>query len=271
MDVRFEDMRRVWDADKIAIHFPGEGPEDTESMNPEDYKETDVRQVRTFVELARRGGYVWAEYGPDQETKVGKVKPGTTPKIVRCAWRDRYPGRVAKLKTIQLTKVKLVPPIRYKYLRACTPRQLTISTWPAAGDRLMAIVEGLRPRRSWGVLVPAQQETLCAEYLRRPQTKGVPRMHHLLMPVGRTLKDVDIYGITPRGRRILAQVTYSRPERVPGKVEALRRNAAPDTDLLFFGDCEDIHKERGVTFVPAGLVWEWAKTEAHYLTAILDS
>ncbi len=271
MDVRIEDMRRLWGENRIFIHFPGEGPEDTESLDFSTYKESDRPQIRRFTKLANEGGYVWAHFGPDRETKIGKVLPATTPEFKYGEWRDAHPGRIAKLKTLRLTSVQRVAANRWLSLRVCAPPHLTISRWPSARERLEAIVEARPIPRKWNALFPAQQETLCAEYLRGAQGRGLPRMTHLLLPVGRTLEDIDIYGIAEDGRYVMAQVTFSRPERVPEKVQALQRHTAADTDLVFFGTCDALRKEDGVTFVPVQRVWEWAEREAEYLDGLLDA
>lgn len=50
------------------------------------------------------------------------------------------------------------------------------------------------------VLSPQQWEVLCAEYLR-----AIEGVRPLLLAVGNTLKDVDIYGVDRHGNKVLAQ------------------------------------------------------------------
>ena len=77
--VRDEDLKDLWDKDKIAIHFPGEGDEDSKSLNPEDYKKPSEKgAIKCLLELAKDGGYVWAESRIDKNAKIGFVEPSRT-------------------------------------------------------------------------------------------------------------------------------------------------------------------------------------------------
>jgi hypothetical protein len=57
---------------------------------------------------------------------------------------------------------------------------------------------------------------MCSEYLRHAHG-ALPILVHLLLPVGRTMKDVDIYGIASDGRKVHAKVTYLELERASDK------------------------------------------------------
>jgi hypothetical protein len=59
-------------------------------------------------------------------------------------------------------------------------------------------------------LSPSQQEILCSEFLRMPEveSRGLPRLVHLLLPPGKTMRDIDIVGTAADGKRLLAQVTF---------------------------------------------------------------
>jgi len=85
---------------------------------------------------------------------------------------------------------------------------------------------------------------------------GLPKLVHLLLPVGRTMRGIDIYGISGSGSAIFAQVTYLDLERCSEKLETLRqyrdgkRNA-----LALFCDCEDAEYKDGVQIIPLRKVY----------------
>jgi hypothetical protein len=102
---------------------------------------------------------------------------------------------------------------------------------------------------------------LCAEFLRSnlKSRKGLPKLAHLLMPIGRTLEAVDISGVASNGDNIFAQVTWNKKD--PKKVHALSEYAAPGTHLIMFCDCPHEEEKDGITYFPISKA----------LTEILDS
>jgi len=58
----------------------------------------------------------------------------------------------------------------------------------------------------------------------------------LLLPIGRGLPDVDIYGIGERGENVIAQVTHSSNRRtIADKIRRLKEYQSDGTTLVFFG------------------------------------
>jgi hypothetical protein len=122
--IRDEDLRKLWEEDRIAIHYPtgkfGIGQEDSRSLNPKDYngkRGRDRTAISRLVELASDGGYVWTEsfVSEGKTAKAGYVEPGTTIELRDAQWylrgRDvpkRKDGDPAVLKTVKLTRVKAV-------------------------------------------------------------------------------------------------------------------------------------------------------------------
>ncbi len=52
MSVEDSDLDEIWNQDKIAIHFPGDGEEDFKSLDPNDYRKPSERQaIRCFQSL----------------------------------------------------------------------------------------------------------------------------------------------------------------------------------------------------------------------------
>ena len=147
--VRDEDLKKLWDEDRIAIHYPdkasGRSDEDSRSLDPAEYKARDNTAISRLVELARDGGHVWAEsfVSEDKSAKVGCVEPGTEIVLRDARWylrgqndvADRQDGYPVVLKTVKLSKVRSVPRREQVGLRAGIPQQGTISYWHV-GERL---------------------------------------------------------------------------------------------------------------------------------------
>lgn len=276
MTVRDEDLDELWNRNKVAIHYPGAGDRDSESLGPEDYdREPDKRAIRRLGQLAEKGGYVWTESRGQTNAKVGVVLPGTEVQLASATYTkpndSRYEGREgtkAILKTLQLERVKEVAPYEAMSLRAARPRQGTIVRWKACGPRLEALVEGRPVEHEWESLPPDLQESACAEFLRLRSNPDYPKLSFLMLPVGRTLKDVDIYGIQHDGTDIFAQVTYRHKDDPESrqKVEALKkyRGKEGSTRLVFFCQISKSAVEDGVTFVPVEEVLAWIKDNDAY-------
>jgi hypothetical protein len=127
-------------------------------------------------------------------------------------------------------------------LRAATPRGWAICRWNV-GNRLCRLLEnGESPEAEWAELSTAEQEAACAEFLRERHTHRpeLPVLSRLLMPVGRTLKDIDIYGLAEDGTHLYAQVTYHATATAEGRKKAVRLGEYAEripggVSLVFFG------------------------------------
>jgi hypothetical protein len=204
--------------------------------------------------LAGSGGYVCAQYRGIEDALVGEVQSGATIELVNGKWGNcnGLAGRVAILKTLQLSRVKVINPSDCAAILVGRPRQGTLMRWPRAGEVIANIVRGSSKEIGLGDLSPDQQEILCSEFLRLPEARefGLPTLSHLLLPVGRTMKDIDIYGLASVGKRIFAQVTFSSVEQAPWKMERLRKYKTPETYLVLFCKADRTAIENGVTIAP---------------------
>jgi len=272
-------MNYLWENDKIAIFFPDvsyDAPKEVEdkvSLNENDYEFPDAnRALPVFKEMNNNGGYIWAEFRNRRDIKVGKIVPNSF-EIYETKWAaNEFPyERTAKLKTLQIDRksVKIIAPSHAMSLRAARPRQGTIMRWPSAKNGLKSLVEGIPLEECWDSLSPAEQETVCSEYLRKPDFAECPVLERLLLPVGRTLKDVDIFGYATDKKMLFAQVTYIRKEEARTKIQDLKAYGNPNSHLVFFCDCDEIHAEDGILFVPWKRVENWLKNDKIYLQKLL--
>ena len=271
LDIDQNTRNRLWDERRIAIHFPdavvgSEWPDrDSTSLDPTHYKGSGRVALARLASLAASGGYVFAEHHARRETMVGLVEPNSRVEIWGGTWGKRLgrAGQVAVLKSIRLSRVRLIDPSRIVPLSAGRPRQGTIMRWPRAGDDVVNLVEGRASKPGLRNLSPQQQEIICSEYLRTTQASesGLPILAKLLLPVGGTLRDIDILGLTPDGSRIFAQVTFGNSKKSASKLDQLKKYAGRKCHLVFFCECERQSFRDGVHEVPIGEVYEALKKD----------
>jgi hypothetical protein len=267
-------LRSLWKARKIAIHYPegkhGRPDEhDLESLDPDAYSGSARKAVNALTRLAEEGGYVCAEYYPFDEVLVGLVRPAAQIELVRGRWGDRYPenkGLPATVKALQLERVRVIPAEECVNVLIGRPRQGTLMRWPNAGSRIRQLVERETAALGLGDLTPTQQEVLCSEFLRTPSATelGLPLLAHLLLPVGRTMKDVDIYGVAQDAKTLFAQVTYADDWSADWKLERLRTYRGDgNVHLVLFCKTREARIERGVHVIPLQAVFSrFASTPA---------
>lgn len=265
LDINAQTRARLWDERRIAIHYPHDihnkvRKRDNASLNVQDYPRRAKGAMRALNELAKHGGYVCAEYFGHDECLVGTVKPGSKIQRLYGEWGtlNECDGREAILKSLKLERVRFVNPHDRAVILVGRPRQGTIMRWKTPGQAIADLVEGRRAAPSLNQLSTAQQEIMCSEFLRSSQAEslGVPRLAHLVLPLGRTMRDIDIYGISNSGRRLFAQVTYLHTDSCESKKKALLRYRHTKNDLVLFCDCAEPAFEKGVWIVPIGDVYQ---------------
>jgi hypothetical protein len=288
--IRDEDLKKIWDDDRIAIHYPdknsGREKEDSRSLDPAHYKGKQGRDrtaIARLVELARDGGYVWAEsfVSEDRIAKIGYVEPGKI-KLCDAQWdlrgqsgiADRWDGHPAVLKTVKLSRVQCVPRHEKVGLRAGRTRQGTISYWNV-GERLADAVENRPSAQVWPNLSTAQQEAACAEFLRESHDghPELPKLQRSLLPVGRTLQDIDLYGLADDGREIFGQVTFHSRDSSAAKkkLAVLVPYGESNAHLLFFCPGRGPNEQERVRFVSADQeVLPWIKGDENYATTLFE-
>lgn len=250
----------------IAIDF---GP------NRHKYPKGEEGRALTKLRACRKkGAIVCAEYSEkDEPTKivVSKIRRNT-----RMRYKIILNKRIPK--TFELDKnLRQVIPIGshgYMLLKAIRPRQGTVRTF----RRLSSIqcVEAIFNKKSLplkvGSLTPEQLEVICYEYLR--DKKGLSR---LIMPIGRTLQDVDIWGISKDGKDIFAQVTHSEDANKIGDklvdLKSHKSHMGKKSVLFFFGPENEKHKCSGtectdINYIPVEVVFKEFK-KSDMITAML--
>ena len=249
-----DDQEELFSQKLIAIHF------DLRSMVPADYPAGAGRSaMRRFNELATDGGYVWARYSNIKKDLVGFVKPGSQIELLG----------TSSLKVLRLKKTKEIKAGEQMNMRVAWPRQGTFSKWPIVSARLEGLVEGRKNEMGWELLDTPSQESVCAEFLRHSEDSDI-QLHFLLLPVGRTMKDVDIYGMTHRGHRLFGQVTLTaNPDTIRAKIAVLKEYEAadPNNKLVFFSPraghsiyAKLQNDQSKIKFIATETVFDWVRS-----------
>jgi hypothetical protein len=253
---------QMWRERRVFIHFPrdsrsGRQPSgDSRSLDPNNYTGSAKYRLKALNELARNGGYVCAHYPEHSQWLVGFVQPSSSIQLRRGKWKEKPSKRhngVAIIKTLRLSKHRLVEPANYALLQTVQPRQGTIMRWHKARDLVEALVLRRRPKIAFDLLAGGHQEALCAEFLRRRIAThfGLPQLDCLLCDVGRTMKDLDIFGLATDGRKIFAQVTHDSLEQAMWKLKALQKfKKGGRGHLVLFCDCGKQEHQNSVIIFP---------------------
>lgn len=275
MTVSYDAVSRLYSDDLIGIHF-----EDVDSINSRDYEDPAAKKaVACFRDLNTDGGYIWAQYHRHAMAKVGEIEKGSfsTREVARRpeSGSSTRAGSKAILKTLRMTRVREIAADEMQALRAVRPRRGTIAHWGSANGLLRAIVNKERVDLSWECLSPSQQEVAFSEFLRDHKIAGLPRLQMLLMPVGRTLKDVDLYGVAEDGKKLFAQVTFDTlaDKRTQEKANKLRDYIGNGNHLLLLcrtSSGNPIRQVEGVWVISTSITNSWLEGHRQFTSMFVD-
>ncbi|EQA45562.1 hypothetical protein LEP1GSC050_2816 [Leptospira broomii serovar Hurstbridge str. 5399] len=270
-----EDLYNLFNQREIAIHF-----ESIDSIDPDKYTGPVAKgNIRRFAEFALTGGYVWSDYSSIGKSIIGRVNPLQEVIYrdvdVRSEFKDKpefIKNPKIKLKIIRLNReIQVVNSSDLLMAKARRPRQGTFVHWRSMNGLLRRIIEnkGIIKIEKWADLTPDQQEVVVAEYLR---CKKNP-LKHLLMPIGRTLKGIDIYGYTENGKVLFCQVTNYKEDSkaIKEKLKAIKDYEESDSELLFVceksNDTEKIINENRskINFIYIEEIDRWLKSNEEFL------
>lgn len=262
LDIDSETHQFLWDNNYLAIHYPTskkgwDDQADCQSLYPKDYSGSALKGMNALHKLSTEGGIVFCVYEHQNRYKIGKVLPDTPIEILTGRWgkKNGLEGRTAFLKALKIEEYQILTPAEALPLTCAQPRQGTICIWSKVGKRVQNLVQGSNSHLTLSDLTPDLQEVLCQEFLRMGDEPLLPKMEALLAPIGRTMMDVDILGITKEGKIILAQVSYSWEPA--WKIERLKNYDQKDqTELILFCQTDRSKIFDGVLIYPLQRVFE---------------
>lgn len=219
----------------IGVHF-----ENIPSTNPSDpaYDRAGQTALKRLWGFCDSGALVGATYpGHEDSILVGEVESRSKVEPRRLSDGRWY-------KVVQLKKAREVFYRDYPILLV-QPPLTTIARWLIGEKTLEAIVQGKNIPWEPSSLHYSLIEVVCYEFLR---TKG--KLSCLVMPIGRNLQHIDIWGLNDVGRNVLAQVTFSTSSsEISDKLDRLKFVAGKDYDLYFFAPKSKMVQYPGITFV----------------------
>src|SRR3989344_2125721 len=263
LDIDTNTFEMLWNNDYVAIHYPHDihgtfDLQDAKSLDPNDYEKTARSCLKKLIELSRNGGYVFAVYRNYPGGKIGYVEPNSKIELLTGAWGKKwgYEGREATLKAIKLNRAINLSASESISLKSVQPRQGTFCTWWKSGTRVKSLLDGCN-EKNVGHLTPDLQEVMCMEFLRTPAAEkyGLPTLQSTLSPVGRTMKDIDIHGITSNNETISAQVTFLALSSSGWKIKKLDSYAFQGHFTILFCNCEKQEIINGHLIFPLSLVF----------------
>lgn len=189
LKVFFKQRRFVLDYEKIK------------SADPDAYKGKSAKQAMIRLgKFCNEGGMVAADYSALKTgyMLIGFISPGSKIEILSAAGYGFY-------KAVTIENAKEISCLTYPVLLSRRPRMGgVLSDWSDVRPVLEAAYHGKALPPEAKSLSSSQLEILCYEYLRE-----TGRLTHLLLPIGRSLPNIDILGIFENGNRVAAQVTFS--------------------------------------------------------------
>lgn len=250
--VQLTKIKELWDKQTIAIHYADidstkaddydkkakEYKTEIQGMDPREKEEkgklaaaarNGAKALRLLQQFCDDGAIIGASYPKltPKQMIVGELKAGSRVRLDKFADDD---GKQVILKTAKLDNCEIVSYEDYPVL-TIQPRG-TINRWDRK-NVLSAIIERTGLPEKVDSLGTSQLEVVCYEYMR---ISGW--LAGLLMPIGRTLSDIDIWGIDSDGNTVLAQVTHSEKDDIESKMERLKRRASNKATCYFFGGQE---------------------------------
>lgn len=246
LNVTDETLNKLKSKRLIAINFGNKS-----SIWPADYKTAGRKALGFLWKCCKSGAVVGADYG--KSMLVGKITRNSKVKAMKI--NDRHRGNLI-FKTVKLTKAKEISYLTYPLLKAIQPRQITITGWPSAYNHLDAILHNKKIPLDVNSLHPNQLEVICYEYLKIKKVIEV-----LLMPIGRSLPDIDILGIG-NGKTVVSQVTHSdNPNEISAKIQRLRQYKSKNSVLIFFGPESQSQGYRDVRYISTREVFYLFKSD----------
>ena len=261
LDAGPETLNYLWNKHLIAIHF-----QDIRSVNPDDYASVGKQALQRLLRYCQSGAVVGASFRKIKSNQmlIGEIRKGSQVDLLDVSTVSDSDRGIYKV--VQLVNVKEVSYSVYPLLAAIQPRQGTITGWPSAEKYLLAILRERELARSVKSLHPSQLEVICYEFLKM---RGI--LKALLLPIGRGLIDIDIYGLGESGERVLAQVTHSTNRKViRDKLTRLQEYQANDSNLIFFAPKKSEINDAAIQHIAIEKVFSVLSKEKGYCRMISE-
>lgn len=216
----------------IAIHY-----DNIPSINSSDYTESKGAETsfKRLEEFCKDGALIAADYHLIHPEKlvIGIIRAGSKIKPMKKTYPAKskirseetsYSERISEkggffwYKTLQLEETKEIDFWDFPVLKSILPPYQAVCNWNNAEEILPSIFK--YGKLKWDVysLATEQLEILCYEYLKEKRI-----IDALLLPIGRSLPEVDIIGFNLKNETIFAQVTFeTKDKKILSKIKKLK-------------------------------------------------
>jgi hypothetical protein len=247
-----EVMREAWESNVAVIDYievkdlnNAFNPDAPEYVNDLSAKKT-IRKINNFFQ---NGGGLVAIFSA--LTHPNKLRVGFVKKLsggLHCF--ESYPSY--SFKVINYEFVAEIEIDTCSSLFAKIPRQTTFTHWPSAKKTLNQIYKGEALKIDEpSDLDPSQLEILCYEWMK---DKGL--IDRLTMPIGRTMRFVDIVGVDKELKNVYAQVTFHNKDskEFTNKLNVLKDNFRGNLHFFCNGKSE---VNEGINITSIDEVFNW--------------
>lgn len=242
-----EILKNLWEERLIALHY-----QDIESLDPKDYESPGRKGLTRLFRFCKTGAICGANYRELYPSKllIGRLPAGSQIELRKFFHKTRNLNLVYKV--VKLEETKEIEISDYPLLAGVQPQRSAICKWPSANGCLKALIEGSPLPLAVTSLHFSQLEVICYEYLRKTED-----IKALLAPIGRSMIDVDILGISDKSKRTLAQVTFSKnTETIKSKKSKLDKYKNENCKLYFFGPESKYFTDETIKYIKIEAMFE---------------
>ncbi|MCW7472194.1 hypothetical protein [Leptospira levettii] len=268
LELDYDDLKVIADEHRFGIHFESKFDTPDELLDESKYETSQAKtSIRYLKEISVHGGYVWAEYSKLKKIIIGYVIPGTKIEIKEFIPNipldiKIFPKGKLFLKTLRFSIVQEIKPNELLMLKVRRPRQGTFVRWRSCQGKLTKVVKnGISNEiKEWTDLTSDLQEVVSFEYLREVGINGW-KLQHLLMPIGRTMKDIDIYAMNTKNEAVFIQVTHLGDNK-----NKLKNLESYESNLIYITSDDTLGNNLpNVTIINTKTIFEWLNTKTEYL------
>lgn len=263
IDALFEDRR-------FGFHFESNFEDKNDYLDEKKYSTSQGRTaIRYLLDISKNGGYIWAEYSLIKKIMIGYVEPNTKIDIISLDPNKTLNNKDGKLilKTLKFSKFQEIEARELLMLKARRPRQGTFVRWRNCFGKLTKIVEnGISEEiKEWTDLTPDLQEIVSYEYLRDKGINGW-KIKHLLMPIGRTMKDIDIYALNTKNEPVFVQVTHLGDDKTK-----LQSFAQYKSNLIYISSNPKLSNQNSeISVLNSAEIFRWLLNQHDYMKQLAN-
>lgn len=258
----YQNYEKLMSDNKIGIHYNVDGNltfNDLKARYPKGYIKTSLNY---FDDLTKNGGLVFAKYNilssgaTVQKIKIGLIEKLTPVKSENYSFKKNGKEVVELVKTIKYFSLGEFSYSEAPVLSIYGGRS-TLAKYNNTHPFYIILKESILLKRKIAgrkeLIHPNCLEQLCVEWLRKFGTDRFgSNLNYCYTGVGSSFPIIDFAGRLENGRKIFAQVTFSKLSKIADKVTDLANYCSLESEnfMVMFCDLDEITEGKGkVSFV----------------------